>query len=120
MDNQWKMVAKIKRPEFVGYEKGGWSFLEDFGTDDLHRRSASFQNLWIRQNSGRWTEITKAYYYLGFGDNNRKIKDYGCALSDSYGFMLSSGGGFTKTYLSPPIWVERKAKKEIPINEMPE
>ncbi|MEO8820215.1 MAG: DUF3472 domain-containing protein [Ginsengibacter sp.] len=93
INNQWKMIAKIKRPQCIGYEKGAMSFLEDFnGKDDEHRRSASFQNQWVRKVSGEWVEVTKAFYTLPFGDKNRKIKDYGCGLSSSHGFMLTSGG----------------------------
>lgn len=121
IDNQWKMIAKIKRPEYIGYEKGAISFLEDFsGKDDKHRRSASFQNQWVRKVSGEWIEITKAYYTLPFGDKNRKIKDYGCGLSTSNGFMLTSGGGFTRAYLPTPIWIKRVPNGIIPVKLMPE
>jgi Domain of unknown function (DUF3472) len=121
IENIWKLIAKIKRPEYIGYEKGAAAFLEDFSSrDDRHRRSVSFQNFWVRKVSGDWKEITKAHYYLPFGDSNRKIKDYGCGISTSHGFMLSSGGGFTDTYLPPAIWVTRNASKIIPVSIMPE
>lgn len=121
VDNKWKLIAKIKRPEFIGYEKGAAAFIEDFSNrDDRHRRSVSFQNFWVRKVSGDWKEITTVYYHLPFGDRNRKIKDYGCSLSTSHGFMLTSGGGFTDSFLQPPIWLTRNATNIIPVNKMPE
>jgi hypothetical protein len=121
VDNKWMLIAKIKRPEFIGYEKGASAFMEDFSSrDDRHRRSASFQNFWVRKVSGDWKEITRVYYNLPFGDRNRKIKDYGCGLSTSYGFMLTSGGGFTDTFLEPAVWLTRNAKNIIPVEKLPE
>jgi hypothetical protein len=117
----WKLMATIRRPEFIGYEKGAGAFMEDFtGRDDQHRRSASFQNTWVRNVSGKWSEINKAWFYLPFGDRNRKMKDYGCGLSTTNGFMLISGGGFTGAYLTTPVWVKKGSTGIIPVIKLPE
>jgi hypothetical protein len=121
IEGGWKMIAKIKRPEYIGFEKASGSFMEDFSSkDDEHRRSASFQNQWVRKISGGWIEITKAYFSQPFENKNREIKDYGCGISESNGFMLSSGGGFTGTYLHPPVWVMKNNGGIIPLKKMPE
>jgi hypothetical protein len=121
IDNSWKLIAKIRRSEFIGYEKGAASFMEDFTSrDDKHRRSGSFQNFWVRNVSGSWKEINRVYYYLPFGDGNRKIKDFGCGLSTSHGFMLISGGGFAGAYIPTPVWLTRDASGIIPVSKLPE
>ncbi|WP_106602872.1 DUF3472 domain-containing protein [Chitinophaga ginsengisoli] len=120
-DKHWEMIAKIRTPQSQGYPKYIHSFIEDFSTrDDEHRRSASFENVWVRKTNGAWKEITQAIFNLPFGDKNRKFKDYGCALSTSFGFMLSSGGGYTGTYIPVPALIKRNAKGIVPLKTMPE
>ncbi|MDE1191299.1 MAG: DUF3472 domain-containing protein [Arachidicoccus sp.] len=120
VDENWKMIAKIKTPHFSNYLKYAYSFLEDFSShDDTHRRAVSYQNIWVRTVTGNWKEITQGRFYLPFGDKGRAIKDYGCGLS-SNGFMLISGGGFNGTYIPTPALVIRHSTNIIPLNKMPE
>jgi hypothetical protein len=121
LKRNWEMIAKIRRPENISFEKAFSSFMEDFSSkDDVHRRSASFQNQWVCKRSGEWVEINKAYFSQPSGDKNRKIKDYGCGRSDSNGFLLSSGGGFTDSYLTTPVWVIKERTGSIPLKTLPE
>ena len=120
-DNKWKMLAKIKTPYFSSYIKYLYSFLENFGRNDgMNRRSASYQNIWVNQVNGCWNEITRPSFHLPFGDNNRLKKDYGCGLSTANGFMLSSGGGFTDTYIPENSFIQRPATGIIPVLQMPD
>ncbi len=119
-DQRWKRIAKISTPTLMKSLTEAQAFLEDFSThDDRHRRSASYQ-MWVHTLSGEWQEVTQAVLTLPFGDQNRSVKDYGCGLSTSNGFLLSSGGGYTETYVPIPTLVQRPQSEKKPVIDLPE
>ncbi len=60
---EWKLIASFKRPKTQTYLKKLHSFLENFipETGDQTRK-VYFGNQWIRNSSGKWTELNQAKF----------------------------------------------------------
>jgi hypothetical protein len=118
---KWLLIASFSRPQTSTYLKRFHSFLENFIPEqgDLSRR-VLFNNQWICDEKGNWTEINSAR----FTTDNTGTKEYrmdfaGGLEKDS--FYLKDGGFFNK-YTTPKTSFTRplhNKKPEINFNNLP-
>lgn len=119
--NKWLLIASFNRPQTNTYLKRFHSFLENFIPEqgDLSRR-VLFNNQWICDEKGVWTEINSAR----FTTDNTGAKGYrmdfaGGIENDS--FYLKDGGFFNnfttpKTIFTRPL---NNKKPEINFDTLP-
>jgi hypothetical protein len=120
-NDEWELIAKIRRPKNFVHLGGAYSFLEDVSKrGDLNRRAAYFNNQWVRTKNGKWFEIANASFDVQhLKESKRKLHDYGCRLSPQNGFLLVSGGGYTGYYLPPRSYLTRQSNNRPPLETMP-
>jgi len=119
--NKWQLIASFSRPNTNTYLKHLHSFLENFEPEQgTITRKVLFNNQWICDATGKWTELTKAR----FTGDNTAIKgyrmDYAGGLSDS-SFYLQNCGFFNK-YTLRNVSFERPAsgkKPDVDLNKLP-
>jgi hypothetical protein len=95
---RWMLISSWRAPKEGGYLRGLYSFSENFGGSNGHLlRKALYGNQWIRDDQGRWTELTTAKFsHDTTGRNDRLDRFMGVEQGQ---FFLSHGGfvpGFTK------------------------
>lgn len=119
--NKWLLIASFSRPNTNTYLKHLHSFLENFEPDQgTITRKVLFNNQWIYDTAGKWTELTKAR----FTGDNTAVKgyrmDYAGGLSDG-SFYLQNCGFFNK-YTPRNTFFERQSggkKPDIDLNKLP-
>lgn len=111
----WHLIATWKYAGTSTYLRGVYSFLESFDPDHGYLgRRAAYGNQWAIDASGRWTEITSAYFDVDPTGLNRQRLDYaGGTLGTQFylrndGFFshsTASGQTFTRpaTGVRPPL-----------------
>lgn len=119
--NKWMLIASFSRPETNTYLKRFHSFLENFIPEqgDLSRK-VYFNNQWICDEKGNWTEINTAR----FTNDNTGAKEYRMDFSggtENNSFYLKNGGFFNdfttpKTTFTRPLI---NKKPEINFNTLP-
>lgn len=118
---KWLLIASFSRPETNTYLKRFHSFLENFIPEqgDLSRK-VLFDNQWICDDKGIWTEINSAR----FATDNTGAKEYRMDFAgglDKDSFYLKNGGFFNdftkpKTIFTRPL---TNKKPEINFDTLP-
>ena len=91
---KWKLIASFKAPHDGKYLRNLYSFNENFdGINGQLQRKAFFENQWIQQENGKWTELTQSNFsYDATGKAGDRI-DYGAGINvNSNAFYLWNGG----------------------------
>ena len=104
---RWMLISSWRAPKEGGYLRRPHSFSENFGGSNGHLvRKALYGNQWIRDEKGRWTELTSARFsHDPTGRADRLDRFMGV---ENGRFFLSHGGfvrGFTKfgkAFTRPP------------------
>jgi len=115
--NKWQLIASFSRPKTNTYLKHLHSFLENFDPEEgTKTRQVLFNNQWICDSNGNWTELTKAR----FTGDNTAIKGYrmdyaGGLLEDSF-FLKNCG--FFNNYTPRNIFFNRPARSKKPDVEL--
>lgn len=66
-EEEWKLIARFRRPQTDTWYTGAHSFLESFSANNGHQgRQALYHNQWARDVDGEWHEVTEAVFT---GDN---------------------------------------------------
>lgn len=111
--NQWRLIAKFRRPKTNTYVKGTHSFLENFNpTMGALHRWVVYTNQWLRNSSGQWFEMTEGRFTADATARKENRLDYGGGVNDK-GFYLS-GFGFTNERQTLDITVKRPALGKAP------
>jgi hypothetical protein len=97
-DQQWMLISSWRAPKEGGYMRRPHSFSENFGGANGHLvRKALYGNQWIRDDKGRWIELTEAKFsHDTTGRADRRDRFMGVENGQ---FFLSHGGfvpGFTE------------------------
>ncbi|HEX3798526.1 MAG TPA: DUF3472 domain-containing protein [Verrucomicrobiae bacterium] len=117
----WMLLSSWKAPKDGGYLRHLYSFSEDFNGDNGNlRRKALYGNQWIRDDAGKWLELTTASFsHDANGKSNRLDRFMG--VGDGQ-FFLSQGGfvdGFTRygeKFSRPAVGVVPTALTGLPRN----
>ena len=117
----WLLIASFKRPKTDSWYKRPHSFVENFNPNFGHiLRQATYQNQWVCDSSGAWSELTEAKFT---GDDIAKRgyrKDYEGGEKSGH-FYLQNGGFFNGIALLNQSFT-RAAANKIPIidfNKLP-
>ena len=119
---QWMLISSWRAPKEGGYLRGPHSFSENFGGGNGHLvRKALYGNQWIRDDKGRWIEITTAKFsHDATGRADRFDRFMGVEKGR---FFLSHGGfipgvtAFGKAFARPAAG---KAPSDIVLPRIPE
>jgi len=72
---EWKMIAKISRPNFIYEGKNYCSFWEDWsGRNDKYRRAMFLNQLWEKTTTGKWKSAN--INHVGI-DTKKELRNYG-------------------------------------------
>jgi hypothetical protein len=89
---QWQLIASFRRPMKATYLTGLYSFLENFVPETGQTtRMARYGNQWVRDASGRWTELTQVKFT---GDNTARKnyrKDYAGGVRGNAFYLRNCG-----------------------------
>ncbi len=110
---KWQLIASFSRPKTDTYLKHLHSFLENFEPEQgTITREVHFNNEWICDNTGKWTELTKAR----FTGDNTAVKGYRMDYAggtEGNSFYLKNCGFFNH-YTPRNTFFERPASGKQP------
>jgi hypothetical protein len=87
-------MASWKKPNTNSYLTGLYSFLENFNDKNGYLgRKAEYNNQWVRNAAGTWTEITTANFTVDATGGNQQRMDFAGGVSGGK-FYLQNGGFF--------------------------
>ena len=118
---KWQLLASFSRPKTDTYLKHLHSFLENFEPEQgIYTREVHFNNEWICDNTGKWTELTKAR----FTGDNTAVKGYRMdyAGGQKEGSFYLKNCGFFNNYTPRNTFYERPAgnkKPKIDLSKLP-
>ena len=118
---KWQLIASFSRPKTNTYLKHLHSFLENFEPEEgIKTREVHFNNQWICDINGNWTELNKAR----FTGDNTAIKgyrmDYAGGLNGNSFYLKNCG--FFNHYTQRNVFFERPLsgkKLEIDVSKLP-
>ncbi|WP_316804751.1 DUF3472 domain-containing protein [Pedobacter nototheniae] len=111
--NTWTFMASWKKPNTNAYLGGLYSFLENFiDTNGYLGRKAEYNNQWIRNTSGTWTEITSANFTVDATGSNQQRMDFAGGVSG--GKFYLQNGGFFSSYVNANQTFTRTATGAAP------
>lgn len=89
---EWKLIASFKRPKTQTYLKKLHSFLENFipETGDQTRK-VYFGNQWIRNSSGKWTELNQAKFSADATARKGYRMDYAGGEEKNFFYLKNCG-----------------------------
>ena len=97
--NAWKYMATFKRPATSIYIGGINSFLENFMADNGYlNRKALYNNMWVRNTAGTWTELTTANFTTDPTGATEQRMDFRGGVENGQFFLQN--GGFFNDFLS--------------------
>jgi hypothetical protein len=110
---KWQLIASFSRPKTNTYLKHLHSFLENFEPEEgIYTREVHFNNEWICDSTGKWTELTKAR----FTGDNTAVKgyrmDYAGGTQGDHFYLKNCG--FFNNYTPRNIFFERPASNKKP------
>jgi len=119
--NKWQLIASFSRPKTDTYLKHLHSFLENFEPlEGTKTREVHFNNQWICDSKGNWTELTKAR----FTGDNTAVKgyrmDYAGGLSGAAFYLKNCG--FFNQYTPRNTYFDRPAtgkKPDVDLSKLP-
>lgn len=119
---KWHLIASFSRPKTNTYLKHLHSFLENFDPEQgIYTREVHFNNEWICDSTGKWTELTKAR----FTGDNTAVKgyrmDYGGGTQGNHFYLKNCG--FFNNYTPRNIFFERPAggkKPDVDLSKLSE
>ena len=113
---KWLLIASFNRPETNTYLKRFHSFLENFIPEqgDLSRK-VLFNNQWICDDNGIWTEINSARFTTDNTGAKEYRMDYAGGL-DKDSFYLKNGGFFDNNTTPKTIFTRPLTNKKPEIN----
>lgn len=111
--DKWNLIASFQRPKTATYLTGNYSFLENFEVDQGDKtRMAHYDNQWVCDSKGSWTEITEATLTA---DNTARKKyrvDYSGGVINNKFFLKNCGFFYDNTKLD--VKLKRPPKGKAP------
>jgi hypothetical protein len=92
---EWKFIASWKRPNFSNYLKNIYSSLQGTNAENsFNTIKVRYNNQWLRDNNGNWTEVTNADFNGDATASNAQRMDYKAGV-DFSSFFLQTNGFFS-------------------------
>ncbi|MBS1529627.1 MAG: DUF3472 domain-containing protein [Bacteroidetes bacterium] len=110
---KWQLIASFSRPKIDTYLKHLHSFLENFDPEQgIYTREVYFNNEWIRDNNGNWTELTKAKFTCDNTGAKGYRMDYAGGAKNGSFYLKNCG--FFNNYTMRNALFDRLAKGKVP------
>lgn len=114
--NEWQLIASFKRPKTQTYLKRLHSFLENFIPEyGDQSRKVMFNNQWIYDIKGKWTELNAARFTTDNTGNVNYRKDYAGGLVNG-SFYLKNGGFFSNFTPAKTMFTRKELGKKPQID----
>lgn len=112
--NEWRLIARFRRPKTDTHLRGFHSFLESFSpTYGFIGRRANYGNVCVRDVAGDWHECTKARFSVDATGGGRNRLDFtGGSEGDS--FFMRNCGFFNETGRPGEVFKRKSTAKQLP------
>jgi len=118
---KWQLLASFSRPKTETYLKHLHSFLENFDPEQgIYTRDVDFNNEWLCDAKGNWTELTKAKFTCDNTGAKGYRMDYAGGTKDGSFYLKNCG--FFNDYTARNSFFERPAtgkKPDVDLNSLP-
>jgi hypothetical protein len=95
--NEWRLIARFRRPKTDTHYRGFHSFLESFSPTYGHiGRQCRYGNVWVCDVAGTWHECTRARFSVDATGRGRHRLDF-TGGSNGKSFFLRNCGFFSET-----------------------
>ena len=89
---EWRLIARFRRPKTTTFLRGFHSFLENFDPNHGHlTRGADYGNVWVCDTAGEWHECTTARLSADATAGGRHRLDYDGGARGGRFFMKNCG-----------------------------
>ncbi len=111
--NEWRLIARFRRPQTKTHLRGFHSFLESFDPSHGHiHRRARHHNVWVRDTAGQWHPCESARLSVdGTGGQKHRL-DFGGGVDGAGWFMENCG--FFSGRVAPGTTFEIPSQKADP------
>jgi hypothetical protein len=110
---KWQLIASFSRPQTTTYLKRLHSFLENFEPEQgTQTRRVNFNNEWIADETGKWTELNKARFTIDNTGIQGYRKDYAGGVEHNNFYLKNCG--FFNEYTVRNIVFERPLTGKTP------
>lgn len=110
---RWVLIASFKRPQTNTYLEKFHSFLENFiPSQGDETREVFFGNQWLRDNKGKWAELTRAVFTYDNTAAKGYRMDYAGGVKEGKFFLKNCG--FFNQYTAYRSLLERGGNNEYP------
>jgi len=110
---KWQLIASFSRPQTNTYLKHLHSFLENFDPEQgTITRKVFFNNEWIVDENGKWTELNKARFTIDNTGIQGYRMDYAGGVSDAAFYLKNCG--FFNNYTTAYTMFERPLTGKTP------
>jgi len=110
---KWQLIASVSRPKTNTYLKHLHSFLENFEPEQgTITRKIFFNNEWIADESGKWTELNKAKFTIDNTGLKGYRMDYAGGIADGSFYLKNCG--FFSNYTIRNTMFERPLTGKMP------
>jgi len=110
---QWQLIASFSRPQTSTWLKHLHSFLENFDPEQGNiTRKVYFNNEWIADENGKWTELTRARFTADNTGAKGYRMDYSGGVDDGKFYLKNCG--FFDHYTTRNLMFERPATGKMP------
>jgi len=109
----WQLIASFSRPQTNTYLKHLHSFLENFDPEQgTITREVSFNNEWIADENGKWTELNKARFTIDNTGIQGYRMDYAGGVTEGSFYLKNCG--FFNNYTVRNTLFEKPLTKKAP------
>ena len=120
--NEWRLIARFRRPKTDTHYRGFHSFLESFSPAYGHiGRQAHYENVWVHDVTGVWHECTRASLSVDATGRGRHRLDFdGGSIGDK--FFMRNCGFFNETGQPGKLFTRNSTasqKPKIDIGSLP-
>ncbi len=113
-NDDWRLIASFRRPQTDTTLRGFHSFLESFDPAfGYQQRSASYGNIWVGDESGKWHECTRARFSVDATGRERHRLDFSGGAQGSH-FYLRNCGFFDETGQPGQTFTRQSSAQEKP------
>jgi hypothetical protein len=111
--NKWQLIASFSRPQTNTYLTHLHSFLENFEPEQgTITRMVHFNNEWIADETGKWTELSKARFTIDNTGAKGYRMDYAGGTAGKAFYLVNCG--FFNNYTVRNTIFERPATGKVP------
>lgn len=112
--DEWRLIARFRRPKTDTHLRGFHSFLESFSPTTGHiGRRAGYGNVWVCDVMGAWHECTRARFSVDATGGGRHRLDF-TGGSDGNHFFMRNCGFFNETGRPGEVFSRTSTKDEQP------